>query len=44
MWDNQHLIMGQTMTYIYQGYGSIDKPRQPRAKAEFRLPEDITKY
>lgn len=44
MWDNQDLILGQTMTYIYQGYGSIDKPRQPRAKAEFRLADDMTKY
>lgn len=44
MWNDQSLILGQTMTYIYQGYGSIDKPRQPRAKAEFRLADDMTKY
>jgi len=41
MWDNPDLIIGQTMTYVYQEYGSIDKPRQPRAKAEFRLSEDL---
>jgi len=40
MWNEPELIMGQIMTYVYQGYGSIDKPRQPRAKAEFRLKED----
>ena len=44
MWDNPELIMGKTMTYIYQGYGSIDKPRQPRAKAEFRSADDITSF
>lgn len=44
MWDNQDLIMGQTMTYVYQAYGSIDKPRQPRAKAEFRMAADMTKH
>lgn len=44
MWDNQDLIMGQTMTYVYQAYGSIDKPRQPRAKAEFRMAVDMTKH
>ncbi len=44
MWDNPELIMGQTMTYIYQGYGSIDKPRQPRAKAEFRAADDVTSF
>lgn len=36
MWNNPEKILGQTMTYVYQEYGSIDKPRQPRAKAEFR--------
>ena len=40
MWNNPERILGQTMTYVYQEYGSIDKPRQPRAKAEFRLKED----
>jgi DNA ligase-1 len=44
MFDNPELILGQTMTYIYQGYGSIDKPRQPRAKAEFRSANDITSF
>lgn len=44
MWDNPDRIMGQTMTYIYQAYGSIDKPRQPRAKAEFRSKNDMTTY
>lgn len=43
MWDNPERILGKTMTYIYQGYGSIDKPRQPRAKAEFRLDIDLEK-
>jgi len=41
MWDNPEKILGQTMTYVYQEYGSIDKPRQPRAKAEFRLKDDM---
>lgn len=41
MWDNPERILGQTMTYVYQGYGSIDKPRQPRAKAEFRMNNDL---
>ena len=36
MWDNPNFILGKTMTYVYQEYGSIDKPRQPRGKAEFR--------
>jgi len=36
MWDHPERIMGKIMTYVYQEYGSIDKPRQPRAKAEFR--------
>lgn len=36
MWDHPERIIGKTMTYVYQEYGSIDKPRQPRAKAEFR--------
>ena len=44
IWNNPHLILGQTMTYIYQGYGSIDKPRQPRAKSEFRIKDDMTHY
>jgi len=30
------------MTYLYQEIGSIDKPRQPRGKAEFRDPSDIS--
>jgi len=44
MWNNPEKIMGKIMTYIYQGYGSIDKPRQPRAKAEFRSADDITSF
>jgi DNA ligase-1 len=44
MFDHPEKIMGATMTYIYQACGSINKPRQPRAKAEFRLSEDITEY
>jgi DNA ligase-1 len=44
MWNNQDKILGATMTYVYQGYGSIDKPRQPRAKSEFRPKDDITNY
>jgi DNA ligase-1 len=44
MWDNPELIIGATMTYVYQGYGSIDKPRQPRAKAEFRAASDMTLF
>ncbi|MCK5916119.1 MAG: hypothetical protein KAG92_08255, partial [Deltaproteobacteria bacterium] len=30
IWDDPSQIIGKTLTYIYQGYGSIDKPRQPR--------------
>lgn len=37
-------VLGQLGTYVYQGYGSIDKPRQPRMKAEFRSPDDMTSY
>lgn len=44
MWNNPELIIGKTMTYVYQGYGSIDKPRQPRAKSEFRASDDITSF
>ena len=44
IWDNPELAMGQYVTYIYQEYGSIDAPRQPRCKAEFRMPEDMTDY
>lgn len=36
MYNNPELIVGKTMTYVYQELGSIDKPRQPRAKSEFR--------
>lgn len=35
-------ILGQLVTYTYQAIGSIDKPRQPRAKAEFRGMEDMS--
>jgi DNA ligase-1 len=34
-------ILGNYVTYVYQGIGSIDKPRQPRGKAEFRGKEDM---
>jgi DNA ligase-1 len=44
MWDNPEKLMGKLMTYVYQGYGSIDKPRQPRGKAELRDPSDMTDY
>ena len=44
MWDDQSKIIGKTMTYLYQGYGSIDKPRQPRAKSGFRDPGDMTEF
>ena len=37
-------ILGNYVTYTYQGVGSIDKPRQPRAKAEFRMFKDMTDY
>jgi len=37
-------ILGNIVTYVYQGYGSIDKPRQPRCKAEFRAADDITLF
>lgn len=46
MWENykQHpkAFHSKIVTYLYQGVGSIDKPRQPRCKAEFRGPEDMT--
>ena len=29
-------VLGATVTYVYQDIGSIDKPRQPRCKSEFR--------
>lgn len=38
---NPKNILGQIVTYVYQGIGSLDKPRQPRAKAEFRFPDDL---
>jgi DNA ligase-1 len=41
---NPSSILGKTVTYVYQDVGSIDKPRQPRAKAEFRGPEDMTTW
>lgn len=44
MWNNPQLLLGKTMTYVYQEYGSIDKPRQPRGKAELRDPSDMTDY
>lgn len=37
-------VLGNTVTYVYQGYGSIDKPRQPRCKAEFRSTDDMTLF
>jgi DNA ligase-1 len=37
-------VLGNFITYVYQGIGSIDKPRQPRGKAEFRSPDDMTSY
>jgi DNA ligase-1 len=36
MWDCPTKLMGGRMTYVYQGIGSIDRPRQPRGKAELR--------
>lgn len=33
---NPTSVLGKIVTYTYQDVGSIDKPRQPRAKAEFR--------
>jgi DNA ligase-1 len=44
MWDNPELLIGNIMTYVYQEVGSIDKPRQPRGKAEFRMLEDMSNY
>jgi len=44
IWDNPKLALEQYVTYLYQGYGSIDAPRQPRCKAEFRMPEDMTDF
>ena len=37
-------VLGQIMTYVYQEVGSIDKPRQPRGKAEFRMSKDMTNF
>jgi DNA ligase-1 len=43
IWDNQDKWLGKLVTYKYQGYGSLDKPRQPIFKGE-RLVIDQTTY
>lgn len=44
IWKNPEQALGQYVTYLYQEYGSIDAPRQPRCKAEFRMLEDMTNF
>jgi DNA ligase-1 len=43
IWENQEAYLGKIITYKYQGYGSIDKPRLPIVKG-FRDKSDITDY
>ena len=43
IWNNKWKYLGKVVTFKYQPYGSIDKPRLPIYKG-FRAPEDITKY
>lgn len=41
IWDNPNAYMGKIVTYKYQKYGSIDKPRQPIVKG-FRDENDMS--
>lgn len=43
IWNNRDSWLGKMVTYKYQGYGSLDKPRQPIYKGE-RLQCDTTNY
>ena len=43
IWDKRDMYIGDTLTYKYQKYGSIDAPRQPIFKG-FRHEDDLTTY
>lgn len=43
IWENRDYYLGDTITYKFQLYGSIDAPRQPIFKG-FRDTKDITEY
>lgn len=43
IWDNRDYYLGDTITYKFQLYGSIDAPRQPIFKG-FRDAKDLTEY
>lgn len=43
IWDNRDSFLHSLWSYKYQGYGSLDKPRQPILKGQ-RMKSDMTDY